>query len=94
MSFFTLTAGMLNGLLLGGLYAVTALGFSMIFGVMGLMNVVHGDLLVLGAYLCFFISRALGIDPFLATLIVAAVLFALGYLLQLAVFNPVMDRGV
>ena len=94
MSFFTFTGGVLNGLLLGGLYAITALGFSMIFGVMGLMNVVHGELLVLGAYLCFFISRALGIDPFLATLIVAVVLFALGYLLQRSVFNPVMDRGV
>ena len=94
MSFFILTAGALNGLLLGGLYAITALGFSLIFGVMGLMNVVHGELLVLGAYLCFFISRALGIDPFLSTLMVAVVLFALGYLLQLFVFNPVMDRGV
>jgi branched-chain amino acid transport system permease protein len=94
MSFFTFTGGVLNGLLLGGLYAITALGFSMIFGFMGLMNVVHGELLVLGAYLCFFISRALGIDPFLATLIVAVVLFALGYLLQRSVFNPVMDRGV
>lgn len=94
MSFFTLTGGALNGLLLGGLYAITALGFSMIFGVMGLMNVVHGELLVLGAYLCFFISRALGIDPFLATLIVAVLLFGVGYLLQLSIFNPVMDRGV
>jgi branched-chain amino acid transport system permease protein len=94
VSLFILTAGALNGLLLGGLYAITALGFSLIFGVMGLMNVVHGELLVLGAYLCFFISRALGIDPFLSTLMVAVVLFALGYLLQLFVFNPVMDRGV
>jgi branched-chain amino acid transport system permease protein len=94
VSFFTLSAGMLNGLLLGGLYAITALGFSMIFGVMGLMNVVHGELLILGAYLCFFISGALGIDPFLSTLIVALVLFALGYLLQLFVFNPVIERGV
>lgn len=94
MSFFTLSAGALNGLLLGGLYAITALGFSMIFGVMGLMNVVHGELLVLGAYLCLFISTALGIDPFLSTLIVAVLLFALGYLLQFFVFNPVMERGV
>ncbi|MGD0915683.1 MAG: branched-chain amino acid ABC transporter permease [Thermodesulfobacteriota bacterium] len=94
MSFFTLSAGALNGLLLGGLYAVTALGFSMIFGVMGLMNVVHGELLVLGAYLCLFISRALGVDPFLSTLIVAVLLFVLGYLLQLSVFNPVIERGV
>ena len=94
MSLFTFSGGALNGLLLGGLYAITALGFSMIFGVMGLMNMVHGELLILGAYLCFFISRALGIDPFLATLIVALVLFALGYLLQSWVYNPVMDRGV
>ena len=94
MSFFTLTGGALNGLLLCGLYAITALGFSMIFGVMGLMNVVHGELLVLGAYLCLFISTALGIDPFAATLAVAVLLFALGYALQTFVFNPVMERGV
>jgi len=94
LSFFTLTAGALNGVLLGGLYAVCALGFSLIFGVMGLMNVVHGELLVLGAYLSFFVSGALGIDPFIATVGVAAALFALGYLLQLSVFNPVMRRGV
>ncbi|HUJ68162.1 MAG TPA: branched-chain amino acid ABC transporter permease [Syntrophorhabdales bacterium] len=94
MSFFTFSGGALNGLLLGGLYAITALEFSMIFGVMGLMNVVHGELLILGAYLCFFISRALGIDPFLATLVVAIILFAVGYLLQRSIFNPVMDRGV
>jgi branched-chain amino acid transport system permease protein len=94
VSFFTFSGGALNGLLLGGLYAITALGFSMIFGVMGLMNVVHGELLVLGAYLCFFISRALGIDPFIATLMVAVILFAVGYLLQLSIFNPVMERGV
>lgn len=94
MSFFTLSAGTLNGLLLGGLYAITALGFSLIFGVMGLMNVVHGDLLILGAYLCLFISSALGVDPFLATIIVAVVLFALGYALQLSILNPIMERGV
>jgi branched-chain amino acid transport system permease protein len=83
VSIFTFSGGALNGLLLGGLYAITALGFSMIFGVMGLMNVVHGELLILGAYLCFFISKALGIDPFMATLLVAIILFAVGYLLQI-----------
>lgn len=94
MSFFTLSAGAVNGLLLGGLYAICALGFSLIFGVMGLMNVVHGELLILGAYLCLFVGSALGIDPFLATVVVAVVLFALGYALQLSIFNPVMERGV
>ena len=94
MTFFTLTAGALNGLLLGGLYAITALGLSMVFGVMRLVNVVHGELLILGAYISFFVSTALGLDPLLATLIVAAVLFLIGYSLQLWVLNPVMDKGL
>jgi branched-chain amino acid transport system permease protein len=94
VTFFTLSAGAFNGLLLGGLYAITALGLSMVFGVMRLVNVVHGELLVLGAYLSLFISTALGLDPLLTTLIVAVVLFLVGYSLQLWVFNPVMDRGM
>jgi branched-chain amino acid transport system permease protein len=94
LTVFTLSAGALNGFLLGGLYAITALGLSMVFGVMRLVNVVHGELLVLGAYLTLFISTALGLDPLLATLIVAVVLFVIGYSLQLWVFNPVMDRGM
>ena len=66
----------------------------MVFGVMRLVNVVHGELLVLGAYLSLFISTGLGLDPLLATLMVAAVLFGIGYSLQLWVFNPLMDRGM
>jgi len=91
---FTLSAGALNGFILGGLYAITALGLSMVFGVMRLVNVVHGELLVLGAYLSLFISTGLGVDPFLATLMVAGALFGIGYLLQLWMFNPLMDRGM
>ncbi|MBW1805636.1 MAG: branched-chain amino acid ABC transporter permease [Deltaproteobacteria bacterium] len=94
MTFFTFTAGALNGLFLGGLYAITALGLSMVFGVMRLVNVVHGELLVLGAYFSFFISTGLGIDPLLTTLIVAPILFLLGYSIQLWVLNPVMNRGM
>jgi branched-chain amino acid transport system permease protein len=66
----------------------------MVFGVMRLVNVAHGELLVLGAYLTLFASTALGTDPFIATLLSGAVLFFVGYLLQLFVFNPVMERGV
>ena len=84
----------MNGFILGGLYAITALGLSMVFGVMRLVNVVHGELLVLGAYLSLFISTGLGVDPFLATLMVAGALFGIGYLLQLWMFNPLMDRGM
>jgi len=90
----TLIAGAINGLLLGGLYGIAALGLSMVFGVMRLVNVAHGELLVLAAYLNFFISRSLGIDPFLATLLVAPLLFLIGYALQGWVFNPVMQGGL
>ncbi len=94
MTFFTLSAGALNGLFLGGLYAITALGLSMVFGVMRLINVVHGELLVLAAYINFYISRALGLDPILSTLIVAPILFILGYSIQLFILNPVMQKGM
>lgn len=94
MTIFTLTGGAFNGFLLGGLYAITALGLSMVFGVMRLVNVVHGELLILGAYISFFVSAALGVDPLLAIMIVAPVLFLIGYSLQLWVLNPVMDKGM
>lgn len=94
MTFFTLSAGAYNGLFLGGLYAITALGLSMVFGVMRLVNVVHGELLVLGAYFSFFISRGLGLDPLLTTVIVAPILFLIGYSVQLFVLNPVMNKGM
>lgn len=94
MTFFTVSAGALNGLFLGGLYAITALGLSMVFGVMRLVNVVHGELLVLAAYINFYISRALGLDPIVATLIVAPILFMLGYSIQLFILNPVMQKGM
>lgn len=94
MTLFTLTGGALNGFLLGGLYAITALGLSMVFGVMRLVNVVHGEFLVLAAYANFFISTALGLDPLITTLIIAPIMFLLGYLVQLCVLNPVMNKGM
>jgi branched-chain amino acid transport system permease protein len=66
----------------------------MVFGVMRLVNVVHGELLVLGAYFSFFISRGLGLDPLLTTVIVAPILFLIGYSIQLIVLNPVMGKGM
>jgi branched-chain amino acid transport system permease protein len=94
VTFFTLTGGAVNGFFLGGLYAITAVGLSMVFGVMRLVNVVHGEVLVLAAYMNFFISRALGFDPLIATLLVAPVMFLLGYLIQFCVLNPVMNKGM
>lgn len=94
MTFSTLTAGTINGLLLGGLYAIAALGLSMVFGVMRLVNIAHGELLILVAYLNFVIASALGLDPFITTLLVIPILFVLGYALQRWLFNPLMGSGM
>ena len=94
MSLFNFTAGAFNGLLLGGLYAITALGFSMVFGVLRLVNIPHGEILILGAYLSYFISAALGLDPLLAIFIIAPILFFIGYLVQQGLLNPVMSKGL
>lgn len=93
MTLTTLAAGAINGLLLGGLYAIAALGLTMVFGVMRLVNVTHGELLILAVYLNFVISGALGLDPLLTTLLVAPILFVIGYSLQRWVLNPVMRAG-
>src|ERR1043165_9405740 len=71
-----------NGVLLGGLYACIAIGFSIIWGVMNLINLAHGSMIVLGAYITFLISSYTGVDPFLTIPGSAAALFVLGYLLQ------------
>ncbi|HLI88739.1 MAG TPA: branched-chain amino acid ABC transporter permease [Ktedonobacteraceae bacterium] len=94
MTSSTLLAGAISGLLLGGLYAVTALGLSMVFGVMRLVNIVHGELLILAAYLDFTISGALGIDPLLTALLLIPVMFLIGYPIQRWLLNPLMHQGM
>ena len=93
MNLSTLLAGVISGLLLGGLYAIAALGLSLVFGVMRLVNIVHGEFLLLAAYLNFSIASALGLDPLLAVLLIAPVLFLIGYVIQRWVLNPLMQRG-
>src|SRR5579884_2413846 len=94
MTSSTLLAGAISGLLLGGLYAVTALGLSMVFGVMRLVNIVHGELLLLAAYLDFTISSVFGIDPLLAALVLIPVMFLIGYPIQRWLINPLMAQGM
>lgn len=93
MNVSTLLAGVISGLLLGGLYAIAALGLSLVFGVMRLVNIVHGEFLLLAAYLNFSIASALGLDPLLAVLLIAPVMFLIGYVIQRWVLNPLMHRG-
>lgn len=83
-----------QGILLGALYALFAAGLSLVFGVMRLVNLAHGDLIILAAYLILSAMSALGLDPFLATLIAAPAMFALGWLLQTHVLNRVLGDDI
>lgn len=84
----------LNGVVLGGLYACVAVGFSLVWGVLNVINLLHGSLIVLGAYLAYLAFTALGLHPFLSLPLVATLLFAFGYLLQRHVLNYVMTEPV
>jgi branched-chain amino acid transport system permease protein len=77
----------LQGALIGGLYALFAAGLSLMFGVMRLVNIAHGDLIVLAAYLALVVVWTLGIPPLAALVIVVPIMFALGYLLQRGLLN-------
>src|SRR5436190_15625442 len=77
----------IQGVLIGGLYAMFAAGLALIFGVMRLVNIAHGDLIVLAAYLALIASDALAINPLAAIAVVAPVMAALGYVLQRGLLN-------
>lgn len=83
-----------QGLMLGGLYALFAAGLSLVFGIMRLVNLAHGDLIILGAYLILTIASATGLHPFLAVLLAAPVMFALGWLLQTHLLNRVLGADI
>lgn len=76
------------GVLTGGVYALMASGLTLIFGVMRIINVGHGALVVLGAYLSFAASRSLGLDPFVTLVITMPVMFVLGLVLQSVFIRP------
>jgi branched-chain amino acid transport system permease protein len=70
------------GIMLGGLYALIALGLSLLFGVMRLINLAHGDLVVLGSYLAYGILTYIGLDPIIGLIIIVPVMFVLGFGIQ------------
>ena len=83
-----------NGILLGGLYAVIGIGLSMIFGIMRQVNLAHGELMMVGSYLGLVTMSILGFSPLFTLFLVVPALFALGYILQRFLFNRVMDKGM
>jgi branched-chain amino acid transport system permease protein len=82
-----------TGLMLGGLFALSALGLSLVLGVMRLVNLVHGELVVIGAYLAFVLLAVAGVDPLLSLPVVAVVAGALAYPVQRLLLQPLARHG-
>jgi branched-chain amino acid transport system permease protein len=85
---------LIQGALLGGLYALFAIGLSLSFGIMRLVNIAHGDLIVLAAYVALMTVNATGMHPLLTLVVVMPVMFGLGYLLQRALLNHTLSGGL
>ena len=85
---------LVNGIVLGALYACLAVGFSLVWGVLNIVNMLHGSLIVLGGYLTFFAWHSYGISPLLALPAVGLLLFVLGYATQFLVINRVISAPV
>jgi branched-chain amino acid transport system permease protein len=85
---------LIQGALLGGFYALFAIGLSMSFGIMRLVNIAHGDLIVLAAYVGLIVTQGTGLGPFVSLLIVVPVMFVLGYALQRGLLNFTLSGGL
>ena len=83
--------GLVSGLLFGGVYSLMAVGLTLIFGVMRVVNFAHGDMMVWGMYLSYLLATRAGIDPYLSFVVSAAALFALGLLVQRGLVDRVID---
>ncbi|HUI44398.1 MAG TPA: branched-chain amino acid ABC transporter permease [Nitrospirota bacterium] len=82
---------LISGILIGGVYALIGIGLTIIFGVMRVINFAHGDLLMLGMYLTYFIFTLLHIDPFVSIIIIIPMMFLFGGLLQKIIINRALN---
>ena len=82
----------LGGLVLGGVYALLALGLNLIFGVSGILNLAHGDFLMLGALTCFLLQLFFGINPFLMVIVLVPLFVFLGIGVFMGIIRPIMFR--
>ncbi len=88
-----LAQALINGIALGGMYTILVLGFSIIWGVMGVINFAHGEFVMIGAYLAWLANQVWGVDPFVSAPAVFVVMLGLGYATQRLVVNPVLERS-
>jgi len=85
---------LVNGILTGGILAVVALGFSLVWGIMNIINLAHGSFIMLGAYLSYVLFTAFHVDPFLSVPIAFALMFVFGYAVQKYVINFVVRAPI
>ncbi len=85
---------LVNGLLAGGILAVVALGFSLVWGIMNIINLAHGSFVMLGAYVTYVLFESVHLDPFASIPIAFAVLFGFGYVVQRGVINNVVRAPI
>jgi branched-chain amino acid transport system permease protein len=81
---------LINGVLLGGLYAIMALGLALVWGVLNIVNLAHGAFIMLGAYISWYTFHWWGLDPFLGLPLTAVVMFVLGYAVQRGILNLIV----
>lgn len=89
-----LTQILLNGILKGGLYALMAMGMSLIWGVMNIINIAHGSFIMLGAYTTYWAVTLLGMDPFFSLIVSMGLMFLLGWLVQKGIINWVIQADI
>ena len=97
MSSVILVPALLNGLMTGAVYALVALGLTLIYGVLHIINFAHGALLTAALFAAFFANKLLGLDPYVAAFFLAPLFFGVGYMLQRFVIGPAAhgeDRNI
>src|SRR4029450_5764732 len=82
--------GLISGLLFGGVYSLMAVGLTLIFGGVRVVNFAHGDMMVWGMYLAWLLATRLGIDPYLSFAVCALALFVLGWAVQRGLVPPIV----
>ena len=92
MDLAVLTQLVINGILLGGVYALAALGLSLIFGVSGVLNLTHGEFLMISGMAVYFLFDRLGFDPFLLVAVVTPLFFLVGFAFERGLIRPLADR--
>ena len=84
---------LISGLMIGGVYALVAVGLTLIFGVMDIINFAHGEFLMFGMYASFFASMLFGIDPYFTVILALPIFFALGWFIQGTLIRPVVGKS-